>query len=68
MAAERVETRVSLDWSAPKHWAPGRQRPCRCCGKPTIGRDNLLNPCHLECAQAELAAELAGMYGATGGA
>jgi hypothetical protein len=49
---------VSLDWSAPEHFDAERSRPCRCCGSPTRMRDGQGEPCHMSCAENELAREL----------
>ena len=54
-----VIARVKLNWSADEHWAD-EMRPCRCCGTNTHARDEQGRPCHVSCAEAELAAEVLG--------
>jgi len=57
-----VSVGVSLDWSAPKHWAKD-PADCRRCHTPTRTRDGQGRPCHQSCAEAELAAEQTGQLG-----
>lgn len=57
-----VTARVRLDWSADSHWSP-TPADCRRCHTPTCGRDAQGRATHQSCAEAELAAEMAGQLG-----
>lgn len=54
-----VKARVRLDWSDEAHWAEVTA-PCRHCDTGTHGRDETGRPAHKSCAEASLAAEVAG--------
>ena len=54
-----VTARVRLDWSHPSHWSD-EPATCRCCHTVTHGRDAQGRAVHQSCAEAELAAEMAG--------
>lgn len=54
-----VLVRVRLDWSGAEHYA-AQARPCRCCRTATHSRDSAGGACCQNCAETELARELAG--------
>lgn len=51
---------VRLAWGDPRHFAPEEKLPCRHGDGPTVMRDDHAKPCHLRCAERELAAQIAG--------
>lgn len=51
---------VHLDWTAPGHYDPEHPLPCRLGDGPTNMRDSQDRPCHLQCAEDEIARELYG--------
>ncbi|MFE4796163.1 hypothetical protein ACFRFL_13865 [Streptomyces sp. NPDC056708] len=53
-SAEDLPAGGLLDWKSSDHWSP-RERPCRCCERPTHLRDVKGRPAHKVCAEAELA-------------
>lgn len=62
MAADNVLAhtyRVRLTWDDPSHFAPQQKLPCRRGDGPTVMRDDHGKPCHLHCAEQELADRLA---------
>jgi hypothetical protein len=50
---------VRLSWGDSAHYRPQEKRPCRCGDGPTVMRDDHRKPCHLSCAEKELAAQIA---------
>jgi hypothetical protein len=50
---------VRLDWSDRSHYRPEEKLPCRHGDGPTVMRDDRGKPCHLRCAERELAAAIA---------
>lgn len=50
---------VRLPWGDESHFAPGESVPCRICRTVTQMRDDQGEPCHLHCAERELAAAIA---------
>ncbi len=56
----RLIVKVHLDWTGPGHYDPEQSRPCRCGDGPTKMRDSSGRPCHLQCAEDEIARELYG--------
>lgn len=55
-------SRTRLSWDDPKHFDRSRSGslPCRCGDGPTRMRDEQKRPCHLQCAEEERAAQVAG--------
>ncbi|WP_433732566.1 hypothetical protein ACQP2Y_46750 (plasmid) [Actinoplanes sp. CA-051413] len=52
--------KVHLDWTAPGHYDDEHSLPCRLGDGPTKMRDSQDRPCHLKCAEDEIARELYG--------
>ncbi|MFC4066773.1 hypothetical protein [Actinoplanes subglobosus] len=50
---------VKLAWGDPSHFAAQDKRECRHGDGPTVMRDERRKPCHLSCAEKELAAAIA---------
>jgi hypothetical protein len=50
---------VRMPWGDASHFAAGQSLPCRICSTVTQMRDDQGLPCHLECAERELAAAIA---------
>lgn len=50
---------VQLAWGDSSHFAPRDKQPCRHGDGPTVMRDEGRKPCHLSCAEKELAAAIA---------
>jgi hypothetical protein len=59
MSAELI-VKVRLDWTGEGHYDAEHSRPCRLGDGPTKMRDNSGRPCHLQCAEDEIARELYG--------
>jgi hypothetical protein len=59
MSTEPI-VKVHLDWTGPGHYDPEHSRPCRLGDGPTKMRDSSGLPCHLQCAEDEIARELYG--------
>jgi hypothetical protein len=55
-----VLVKVRLNWSGAEHYDAAEARPCRCCGTATHSRDSAGGACCQNCAEGELARELAG--------
>jgi hypothetical protein len=50
---------VQLTWGDRSHYDPAEKLPCRHGDGPTVMRDDAGNPCHIRCAEKELAAAIA---------
>jgi hypothetical protein len=59
MSTELI-VKVHLDWTGPGHYDDEHSLPCRLGDGPTKMRDNQDRPCHLKCAEDEIARELYG--------
>lgn len=49
---------VQLAWGDRAHYQPGEHLPCRHGDGPTVMRDDAGEPCHIRCAEQELAAAI----------
>lgn len=59
MSTELI-VKVHLDWTGPGHYDDEHSLPCRLGDGPTKMRDSQDRPCHLKCAEDEIARELYG--------
>lgn len=49
---------VQLNWGHRSHYRQGENLPCRHGDGPTVMRDDRGEPCHIRCAEQELAAAI----------
>jgi hypothetical protein len=50
---------VTLAWADEEHFDRAENKSCRRCATPTRMRDDDGEPCHIECAEQQLAAAIA---------
>ncbi|SNY72765.1 hypothetical protein [Paractinoplanes atraurantiacus] len=53
-----VKVQIALDWSASGHYDARRELPCKHCGQPTNLRNDLGQPDHKVCVEAEIEAKV----------